>query len=349
MAMLKNILPRLPVWIASLLMILLTALWTFWGTAEMYHEGWWGAWYNRLLYLAPVAVMLIPALVAFRWPMVGGILICAVGLFATFAFGFGVSLIGIAITFVGGLFIVDGIVKRRTPVDHPRGTIWWYRKGRYYLLLGLPVFIIILVSAYNLPVVISRVDDGERGARLLEGNGISLVWAPEGPGWNWRQPWGGYPSWQDVALYGVSPLGIGGKPGYGPQAGAGEPYRYASEEDMRQTNLCRYLSADGLELMDKPRDIWRMPTTDEVVRSLVHHGQNAGCEWNGEFRKKVKCTALPDKESPLWATDQPAIYYWTADSRSDESGYFVSYNGMVNATGKNSANSRHSYRCVREP
>lgn len=345
----RRIVPRLLGLIASLLMIVLTALWTIWGVAEMYHEGWWGAWYNRLAYLVPVAVLLIPALVAFSWPIVGGILICAVGLFATIAFGFGVSLIGIAIVIVGVLFIIDGILKRQTSLGDTGDTRWLFRKWRYLLLIGIPAIVLIIVSALNLPVVLSRIDDGERGERLIEGNGISLVWAPEGPGWNWRQPWGGYPSWQEVALYGVLPFGLGGKPGYGHHAGAGDTYRYASDEDMRQTNLCRYLSADGLELLDKPRDFWRMPITDEVVRSLVRHGQNASCEWRGEIRKKVKCATLPDKESPLWAADQPAIYYWTADSHSDELGYFVSFNGMVNATDKTFGNSRHSYRCVREP
>jgi hypothetical protein len=28
------------------------------------------------------------------------------------------------------------------------------------------------------------VDDGNLGARLVEGNGVTLVWAPDGPGWS---------------------------------------------------------------------------------------------------------------------------------------------------------------------
>ncbi len=31
--------------------------------------------------------------------------------------------------------------------------------------------------------IAGRVDDGNRGARTVEGNGVRLVWAPEGPGW----------------------------------------------------------------------------------------------------------------------------------------------------------------------
>jgi hypothetical protein len=118
---------------------------------------------------------------------------------------------------------------------------------------------------------------------------------------------------------------------------------------MSQTNLCRYLAADGTMLSDELQDIWRMPTTDEVVRSLGRHGANAGCVWHGEVGKQVSCAVRPDKESPLWATDQPVIYYWTADAYSEERGYFVAFNGTVNASYKLGGNPRHSYRCVKEP
>ena len=213
--------------------------------------------------------------------------------------------------------------------------------------IGLPLLIFVGVSAVMLPVVLTRVDDGDRSARQIEGNGVTLIWAPEGPGWNWKQPWGGYPSWQSVALYGVPPVGMGDKPGYGRQ---GEDFVFATADDMAATNLCRYLSADGTSLLESPQDIWRMPTTDEVARSLGRHGANAGCAWpGGEIPQQAACAIRPDKESPLWATDHAVIYYWTADSYSEERGYFVAYNGMVNATRKSGGNPRHSYRCVREP
>ena len=92
-----------------------------------------------------------------------------------------------------------------------------------------------------------------------------------------------------------------------------------------------------------------MPTTDELVRSLVRHGENAGCAWQGEFRTRARCRTEPDKESPLWATDHPAIYYWTAESYSESQGYFVAFNGTINAAFKRGGNPRHSYRCVRDP
>ena len=331
-------------------MILVTVFWTYWGAGEMYHEGWWGAWYNCLPYLAPIAATLVPTLVAFRWPVVGGSLIIAIGVFALFFFAGDVAFIGLAIAMIGVGFLVDGIVRRRTASEATATqAAWWRRRWRSLLAMGASLIVFVGVSAYNLPIVLTRVDDGDRSARLIEGNEVSLIWAPEGPGWNWRQPWGGYPSWQSIALYGVAPVGLDDKPGYGRQGGGREGIVFAAGDDMAGSNLCLYLSPDGTTLVDEPQNIWRMPTTDEIVRSLARHSTNAGCTWQGEFRQQVACDVLSDKESPLWSTDHPVIYYWTADSYSEDRGYFVAYNGTVNAAYKLGGNPRHGYRCVREP
>jgi hypothetical protein len=326
----------------------------------MYHEGWWGAWYNRLPYLIIPAACLLLTLTALRWPRVGGWLIIVIGgAFTVFFMDFrivdgrlsfgrdvGGFLISGPLVLIGILFLVEGAFRRRAaPAVSPAGP-WWRRNLSHLLAIGVPVAIACVFSAVMLPTVLTRVDDGERGARLIEGNGVRLVWAPEGPGWNWRQPWGGFPSWDRVALYGVEPLGMEDKPGHGRQDGERV---HATAEEMRETQLCRYLGDDGLTLMDEPQDIWRIPTTDEVVRSLARHGQNSGCVWSGERRSRALCDIQPDKESPLWATDQPAIYYWTADEFDARNGFFVAYNGMVNAALKSGGNPRHSYRCVRDP
>jgi hypothetical protein len=137
------------------------------------------------------------------------------------------------------------------------------------------------------------------------------------------------------------------KPGY--QADVNGERTFASQLDMDQTNLCLYLNEDGSKLLAEPQFFWRMPSTDEVVRSLGRHRVNAGCRWQGEFRTRVTCDRLPDKESPLWAADQSVIYYWTSDSYNQRQGYFVAYNGTVNAAYKLGGNPRHGYRCVREP
>ncbi len=338
----KKILSRLPGWTAKTLMLLLTWVWSYWSAGELYHEGWWGAWYNPLVYLIPAVIFLTLTLVALRWPSVGGGIIFIFGIAAGLFFN--ALIIGVVISVVGVLFWLEGRRMAHLP-DNTSSTAsrWWF-----WLTVAPPVLIFIGFSTVMLPVVLTRVDDGDRSARIIEGNGVTLMWAPEGPGWNWKQPWGGYPSWDAIALYGVPPVGPdwSSKPGYG--RGEDNTWHHASVEDMTQTNLCLYLSEDGLTLMDTPQYIWRMPTVDDYVRSLVHDGENAGCAWRGEFKEQVTCNMRPDKETPLWAPDLAPIYYWAAEEYDEDNAYFVSYNGFVNATRKSGGNPRHSYRCVKE-
>jgi hypothetical protein len=245
------------------------------------------------------------------------------------------------IVVAGVFFVLEGRRRRRDSEaglqPHPN---WWLRNLQPLIALGLPLVVSVVVSAAQLPGVLSRVDDGDRSARQIEGNGVSLVWAPEGPGWNWKQSFGGYPSWDNLALYGRPPVGLERK--------LESIEEHATEQDMRDTGLCRYLSADGLTLMDEPQDVWRMPTTDEFVCSLVKRGENAGCVWEGQDGK-VSCRVRPDKETPLWAPDREPIYMWTGEQADPENGWFVSYAGYVQDQPKNWGNPRHGYRCVREP
>lgn len=358
--MLKKIFnDRTPGWIGKILLIMITSAWCYWSVGEMYHEGWWGPFYIRLIYLIPGTAFLLLTLLGIKWPKIGGWLIIVIGGFFTIMFldihivdgkvtmdrdltGFMVS--G-PLVFLGVLLLVEAHYQKRriargwTP--HP---MWWRRNIWYLLALAPPLLILVGMSIYSLPIVLTRMDDGERGARLIEGNGITLVWAPQGPGWNWKQDYGGYPSWNMVALYGVPPVGMDDKPGYD-----WKKEEFATAQEMAQYNLCLYLSADGLTLENEPQNIWRMPTVDEYARSFARHGVNAGCVWQGENSDQMACKILPDKETPLWAPDLEPIYYWAAEEYNQRQAYFVSYNGWVNTAHKSGGNPRHSYRCVRDP
>ena len=160
-----------------------------------------------------------------------------------------------------------------------------------------------------------------------------------GPGWNWKQDYGGYPSWRALAVYGVDPVGL---------ATDAKSDLIATEADMALTGLCAYLTEDGIALSDTPLYIWRMPTVDELARSLSLHNENAGCTWSGETGK-MECTLRPDKETPLWAPDQQSVYLWAADAYDEENAYYVSYTGFVSRQPMNWGNPRHGYRCVKEP
>lgn len=346
-------------WIGKILLIIITSFWCFWSVGEMYHEGWWGPFYIRLIYLIPGAAFLILTLIGIKWPRIGGWLIIVIGgLFTLFFLDIsfvdgkltmGRDLAGFLVSgplvLLGVLFLVEGRNQKRRIargwVPHPK---WWRRNIWYLLALIPPLLILAGWSIHSLPIVLTRIDDRDRGARLIEGNGVTLIWAPEGPGWNWRQDYGGFPSWNMIALYGLAPVGMGDKPGYNTRNGV-----LASAEEMANYNLCLYLGKDGLTLEPEPQNIWRMPTVDEYARSFARHGENAGCIWQGESHDQMACEMLPDKETPLWAPDLDPIYYWAAEEYNDREAYFVSYNGWVNTAYKAGGNPRHSYRCVRDP
>jgi hypothetical protein len=196
---------RLPGYIATGLVILTTTLWTFWGVAEMYYEGWGLPFPEPMRYLTLGAVCLALTLVALTWPRFGGWLIILIG--GTFTAWWWVLAAGrgwlnlqwILSTFpvsgllilTGVLFLFEGRYRQRLRAEgwtpHPK---WLRRYLRYVLAVGLPLLVTVAVSVYFAPILLTRVDDGDRGARLIEGNNVTLVWAPEGPGWNWMQPWG---------------------------------------------------------------------------------------------------------------------------------------------------------------
>ena len=97
-----------------------------------------------------------------------------------------------------------------------------------------------------------------------------------------------------------------------------------------------------------------MPTTEEIVRSLIGEGENAGCIWD-KNSGKADCIRQPNKDTPLWAPDEEPIYYWSADEYDEESAWYVPYTGGIRYGGvighspKDWGNPRHGFRCVRDP
>ena len=358
---LRNLKRKLPGYVARSLLVLLTTLWTVWGFGEMYHEGWWGTWYNRLAYLVLPTAFLVLTAIALTRPRAGGwVLVVAgggtflwwmnMGGFAPQRLFMGFMLGGFAVL-IGSLLIVDARLQQRLQTaPRARPASFLRRNLRYIVCFAPPLLAIVLMTALSAPLLLTRVDDGDRGMRLIEGNGVTLIWAPAGPGWSpghgasqaaGMPPSEANPSWNDLALYGMPPVGLGDKPGY--------ENSDATAADMSSTGLCRYLSEDGLTLMSEPQDIWRMPTTDEIVRSLVRYGENAGCTWDGESAS-AECRVMPNKDTPLWAPDWSPIYYWSADEHDAERAWYVAFNGnAVSHQPKNWGNPRHGYRCVCEP
>ena len=346
----KETLAKFPGWLGIGIISLLNSLWLIWGMGEAFYEGWGVPETPWFMFLSIAVAAIVFSLVAIRWPYAGGGILIVVGIaFALWWLipGLKAGLYSLG-TVLGRLFLSSGfalvgilfILDARFNPRKKRASLPWFRRNlRTLIAIALPTLTGLVVAAYNLPIVLTRVDDGDRSARLIEGNGVELIWAPAGPGWNWKQDFGGYPSWDMIASYGIEPLGL-------------DPDKFttthADELDMQTTGVCAYLSEDGTSLEDHPVNIWRMPTTDELARSLSRHDQNAGCTWDGETGE-MDCAIRPDKETPLWAPDQQPVYLWSADEYDADDAYYVSYTGFVSKQPKDWGNPRHGYRCVRAP
>jgi hypothetical protein len=343
----------LPGHLATVLALAATTLVAFLGAGTIFYERWGQPLPSLLVPLLPAGVCLALCLAALRWPRAGGLLLIAAGAgfggwwlsmqagkdTTLFQLTFSLLVMFSPIVVTGCLFLLEARHRRRL---HDEGaapaTGWLARNHRYLLVAGVPVLALAALSAAKLPQLLSRLDDGLRGSRVIEGNGVTLVWAPQGPGWNATAVDGHYPSWNMLALYGASPVGLETK---------GEGARTdASASEMARTGLCAFLDGAGIALMAEPANLWRMPTADEIVRSLTRDGVNAGCAWV-DSSPHAECRTPPDKETPLWAPDERPIYYLAADEYDSERARCVNYTGGVNRQPKAETGTA-GFRCVKD-
>ena len=294
-----------------------------------FYEGWGQGAATAVAYLVPPVLIVGLSVAAMRWPRAGGVLWLAGGGVAggwwlakqAAAAGLSMIVVQTAVVFflpallTGGLFLLEARHRRLQAADGVRPpTRWWSRHYWIAVAVGVPILAVVIGPARQLPDLLARYDDGLRGARTIAGNGVTLTWAPQGPGWNQREADGTYPSWDAIARYGGS--------------GAG---------------LCGHLSEDGTALLATPVRAWRLPTADEVVRSLTRGGANAGCTWDGR-PGHATCARPPDKETPLWAPDEPAIYYLTSDAAGEGYALGVNYTGGITPHRRTAG---IGYRCVK--
>ena len=286
-------------WTAVSISSAVLVLWSFWGSIEAFYEGWYyrSFWMNLSLtvvqYLLPVLILMVAAVSGVLWPRFGALLHVALALVVAAKFSTPSGRLLIALPLAG------------------LGTLYWFgrlrgKKRALYLLCGLPVLTLLVCGAVPAYRVSQRIDDGFHGARVVEGPGVQLRWAPAGPGWpergmNWSQA----------------------------------------------QHACAHLSSDGLSLADKPQNIWRLPTADELARSLTLHGNNAGGVWDARGAASYQKT--PDKESPLWDRYSPVIYWWTATEVNQQKAYRFAYNGRAMATVKSAGPAYYGFRCVTAP
>jgi formate dehydrogenase (NADP+) beta subunit len=255
-------------------------------------------------YLAPMLIFVLIGAASVRWPRVGAALHLSAALFTAWFFGLNHS--------APLLFIV-------TPLSLLT-LLYWFgqpepRRRALTLVAGLPVLIALGCMVEPIWRVSGRVNDGDFGARLVEGNGVKLLWAPAGPGW---------------------PLNLD-------QARETEMMNWSKAKER-----CLYLNAEGTALSSAPQNIWRLPTVDEAVRSAARHGQNAGGVWDS-LKKQARYRIRPDKETPLWNPHSMVIYWWTGTEINERNAWMIVYHGEVFPRDKRFAPPYFTFRCVKPP
>jgi hypothetical protein len=156
----------------------ITCLWAFWGILETFHEGWY---YESLLsnialmliqYLSPMLIFMGLALVSICWPRVGGSLHALFALLVGWFFH--------ALTNTVTLLLITPLIGI--------GALYWFGRPRprriaLSLVAGLPILTLAIAGVEPVLRVSQRFDDGNLQARVVYGNGVDLLWAPDGPGW----------------------------------------------------------------------------------------------------------------------------------------------------------------------
>lgn len=289
-------------WLALGISTLITCFWAFWGIVENFHEGWY---FESLLsnlglmfaqYLSPMLIFMAVTLLSIFWHRFGGslhVLLALIGIWFFQAFSnAAIFLIILPLIGLGLLYWIGRLEPRVLAAS---------------IVLALPMLTLIIAGTGPAIRVSQRIDDGDLQARSVQGNGVELTWAPDGPGWpregtNWHEA----------------------------------------------QKACEYLSEDGLTIALTPQNIWRLPTVDEAVRSMAHHGINSGGVWNVETLEAIY-ERTPDKETPLWNLHSQVIYWWTATEVDKDQAYIIVYDGKVWPRAKNFGPAYLGFRCVKSP
>ncbi len=303
MAVKKNIKTKIG-WIGVFITLIFSSIWAYWGAVENFHEGWYSSSILENLfmmffqYLLFTILFVTLAIIILKWKKFGLVLHFIVAAFSVWFFsGASFSVLGLMIVIP---IIAIGLIYY---YGEPEPKQWAYR-----ILIFVPLIIILAISIPQGIKVSQRINDNNFGVRIVEFNGVTLAWAPRGPGW----PDKGI-SWYEAQ------------------------------------KICRYLSEDGTTIMDEEQNIWRLPTVDEAVSSMMLHGQNAGGVWD-PVEEKAKYERTPDKETPLWDLHSKVIYYWTGDTsiQDERQAYIIVYHGGVYDKRKIDGQGYLSFRAVKE-
>lgn len=164
-------------WIAVSISAIFSNLWSYWGIIENFHEGWYhvNIWDNiQMMFgqylLVPLAFILL-GFISVNWNRFGAMLHIALAVFAFTQFGnmnAGILFIAIPLILLASLYWFGNITKKLIA---------------YIPLLFLPLLMIITIGSVQFYKVSHRYNDHNLESRIIKGNRVELIWAPEGPGW----------------------------------------------------------------------------------------------------------------------------------------------------------------------
>ncbi len=167
-------------WLGVAITVIFSGLWAYWGAFENFHEGWYSTsfWENvgMLLfqYLLFTIVFVLLALIILKWKKIGLAAHILTGGFCVWFFSgavFNVLWLLVILPFAApGLLYYFG---------EPRPVKWARR-----LIIFVPLLIVLAISVPQGIRVSQRIDDGNLDMRTVVGNGLTLTWAPRGPGWS---------------------------------------------------------------------------------------------------------------------------------------------------------------------
>jgi hypothetical protein len=165
-------------WLAVGLSTFFSAFWAYWGSIENFHEGWYyrELWRNVGLalvqYLPWMFVLMGAGLVALWRRWLGVVTHLALAVLALWFFGAqGAAAIWIAapLTALAALHGLGRAEPRR-----------WARR----LLIGIPLVTALVSGAYPGWRVFTRPATVDLSMHRFADNGVDLLWAPAGPGWD---------------------------------------------------------------------------------------------------------------------------------------------------------------------
>jgi uncharacterized Ntn-hydrolase superfamily protein len=171
-------------WTAVALSTLVASFWAWWGITENFHEGWYytsffqNVGWMLVRYMSPMIVFLFLGTFSIGWPQIGGGLHILAGIMIPLLFSRNLTA---TLIMVIPLLILGVLYYRSSSPPAFQALI---------VLFVVPVLLAMVLAIEPVVRIIGRIDDGYNGARVIQGNGVRLVWAPRGPGWpTWATNW----------------------------------------------------------------------------------------------------------------------------------------------------------------